>query len=137
MTDFLQLVIAGLATGAIYALAAVGFTLLCDQLRWDYLSCSGHPHLQTPNIDRLARMGVRFDRAFVNAPVCGPSRTSFYTGRTVFSHGATWNYVVRREMHGRLLERLTDRRNRVTVDDDWVLGARGRESKVGIVIGRW
>jgi len=67
--------------------------IMCDQLRWDYLSCSGHPHLRTPNIDRLAEMGVRFDRAFVNAPVCGPSRMSFYTGRTVFSHGATWNYV--------------------------------------------
>ena len=67
--------------------------IMCDQLRWDYLSCAGHPHLVTPNIDRLARKGVRFDRAFVNAPVCGPSRMSFYTGRTVFSHGATWNYV--------------------------------------------
>ncbi len=67
--------------------------IMCDQLRWDYLSCSGHPHLKTPNIDRLAKMGVRFDRTFVNAPVCGPSRMSFYTGRTVFSHGATWNYV--------------------------------------------
>ena len=67
--------------------------IMCDQLRWDYLSCSGHPFLKTPNIDRLAKMGVRFDRAFVNAPVCGPSRMSFYTGRTVFSHGATWNYV--------------------------------------------
>ena len=67
--------------------------IMCDQLRWDYLSCSGHPHLKTPNIDRLASIGVRFDRAFVNAPVCGPSRMSFYTGRTVFSHGATWNYV--------------------------------------------
>ena len=67
--------------------------IMCDQLRWDYLSCSGHPHLKTPNIDRLASKGVRFDRAFVNAPVCGPSRMSFYTGRTVFSHGATWNYV--------------------------------------------
>ena len=67
--------------------------IMCDQLRWDYLSCSGHPHLKTPNIDRLAHMGVRFDRAFVNAPVCGPSRMSFYTGRTVFSHGATWNFV--------------------------------------------
>lgn len=67
--------------------------IMCDQLRWDYLSCAGHPTLSTPNIDRLARMGVRFDRAFVNAPVCGPSRMSYYTGRTVSSHGATWNFV--------------------------------------------
>ncbi len=67
--------------------------IMCDQLRWDYLSCTGHPSLDTPNIDRLARMGVRFDRAFVQSPVCGPSRACYYTGRTAFSHGATWNFV--------------------------------------------
>lgn len=67
--------------------------VMCDQLRWDYLSCYGHPTLQTPNIDAIAAMGVRFDRAYVQSPVCGPSRNSTYTGRTVFSHGATWNGV--------------------------------------------
>ena len=40
-------------------------------------------------------------------------------------------------MHARLLERLTDRRNRITVDDQWVLAAREREMAAGIVIGRW
>ncbi len=65
--------------------------IMCDQLRWDYLSCYGHPHLQTPNIDRLAKNGVRFTRAYVQSPVCGSSRMSFYTGRYVQSHGASWN----------------------------------------------
>jgi arylsulfatase A-like enzyme len=64
---------------------------MADQLRWDYLSCYGHPHLETPTIDALAAKGVRFDRAYVQAPVCGPSRMSFYTGRYAFSHGATYN----------------------------------------------
>jgi len=67
--------------------------IMCDQLRWDYLSCYGHPRLQTPNIDRLAQEGVRFDRAYCQSPVCGPSRMSFYTGRYVNSHGASWNFV--------------------------------------------
>ncbi len=66
---------------------------MADQLRWDYLSCYGHPHLKTPNIDGLAKKGVMFESAYVQAPVCGPSRASYYTGRTVFSHGSTWNQV--------------------------------------------
>ncbi len=67
--------------------------IMADQLRWDYLSCYGHPHLHTPNIDALAARGVRFTRAYVQSPVCGPSRMSFYTGRYVHSHGASWNGI--------------------------------------------
>ncbi|MDG2034085.1 MAG: alkaline phosphatase family protein [Rhodospirillales bacterium] len=67
--------------------------IMCDQLRWDYLSCYGHPKLETPHIDSLAARGVRFDRAYCQSPVCGSSRMSFYTGRYVNSHGASWNFV--------------------------------------------
>ncbi|MEM7343055.1 MAG: sulfatase-like hydrolase/transferase, partial [Chloroflexota bacterium] len=67
--------------------------IMCDQLRWDYLSCYGHPHLHTPNIDRLAQRGVRFDRAYVQSPICGPARVSMYTGRYVSSHGSTLNFT--------------------------------------------
>ena len=65
--------------------------IMCDQLRFDYLGCSGHPSIRTPNIDALARRGVRFDRTYVQSPICGPSRMSFYTGRYASSHGALWN----------------------------------------------
>ncbi|MFV0384939.1 alkaline phosphatase family protein [Paracoccus sp. (in: a-proteobacteria)] len=65
--------------------------IMCDQLRWDYLSCAGHPHLHTPHIDALAAQGVRFSNAYVQSPFCGPSRMSSYTGRYCRSHGATWN----------------------------------------------
>ncbi|MFK7992922.1 MAG: sulfatase-like hydrolase/transferase [Granulosicoccus sp.] len=65
--------------------------IMADQLRFDYLSCYGHPHLHTPNIDALAARGVLFNSARVQSPVCGPSRMSAYTGRYVRSHGSTWN----------------------------------------------
>ena len=67
--------------------------IMCDQLRADHLSCAGHPHLETPAIDSLAARGVRFPRAYVQSGVCGPSRMSYYTGRYMSSHGATWNRV--------------------------------------------
>lgn len=65
--------------------------VMYDQLRFGYLSCAGHPHLHTPNFDRVAAMGARFTRAYVQSPVCGASRMSTYTGRYVSSHGAQWN----------------------------------------------
>lgn len=65
--------------------------IMFDQLRFDYLSCAGHPRLETPNLDRLAARGVRFTNAYVQSPICGASRMSFYTGRYVQSHGAAWN----------------------------------------------
>ena len=55
--------------------------IMCDQLRYDYLSAYGHPSLHTPNIDLLAERGVRFTQAYCQSPVCGSSRMSFYTGR--------------------------------------------------------
>ncbi len=67
--------------------------IMCDQLRFDYLGCAGHPHLRTPNIDALAARGVRFARAYAQSPVCGASRMCFYTGRYVHSHGASWNNI--------------------------------------------
>ncbi len=67
--------------------------IMCDQLRFDYLSCYGHPHLETPHIDALAARGVLFTTAYCQSPVCGASRMSAYTGRYMVSHGATWNNI--------------------------------------------
>jgi arylsulfatase A-like enzyme len=67
--------------------------VMCDQLRFDHLSCYGHPKLHTPHLDALAARGVTFDRAYVQSPLCGPSRMSYYTGRYMHSHGVSWNFV--------------------------------------------
>ena len=67
--------------------------IMCDQLRHDYLGVYGHPHIRTPAIDRLAARGVRFTNAYVQSPICGPSRMSAYTGRYMRSHGSTWNGI--------------------------------------------
>ncbi len=65
--------------------------IMFDQLRFDYLSCAGHPTLATPHIDSIAARGVRFTRAYVQSPICGSSRMSTYTGRYPSSHGAEFN----------------------------------------------
>jgi choline-sulfatase len=53
--------------------------VICDDLNCD-LGCYGHPQVKSPNIDRLAKRGVRFENAHCQYPLCGPSRASFMTG---------------------------------------------------------
>ena len=54
--------------------------IMCDQLRADALGCTGN-WVMTPNIDRIAREGVRFSNCVTNSPVCLPARISLALGR--------------------------------------------------------
>ncbi|MCD8022518.1 MAG: sulfatase-like hydrolase/transferase, partial [Lachnospiraceae bacterium] len=54
--------------------------LMTDATRADMLGCYGHNGMLTPNLDRLAEEGIRFDRAYTCQPVCGPARAALFTG---------------------------------------------------------
>ncbi|HYF36953.1 MAG TPA: sulfatase-like hydrolase/transferase, partial [Prosthecobacter sp.] len=54
--------------------------LMSDDLR-PHLGCYGNAQVKTPNLDALAKAGVKFERAFVQYPLCNPSRSSMLTGR--------------------------------------------------------
>ena len=65
--------------------------LMSDQHRWDFMGCTGHPLVLTPNMDRLAADGALFDAAYCHWPVSVPSRMSIITGRYPHSHGTIGN----------------------------------------------
>jgi arylsulfatase A-like enzyme len=66
--------------------------LLTDDLRADDLGCYGNSVIQTPQIDSLAKRGVRFTRAFVTSSICMASRASYFTGRIERSHACNFYY---------------------------------------------
>src|SRR5438876_11072929 len=67
--------------------------IMADQFRYDCLGANGNRLVRTPNLDRLAAQSANFSNAFVQAPVCVPSRISFFTGRYPHSHRNRVNYT--------------------------------------------
>lgn len=65
--------------------------MMTDDQRSDAMSCAGNPVLQTPNMDRLAREGMRFRNMFVTNALCAPSRATLLTGRYSHAHGVVDN----------------------------------------------
>ena len=62
--------------------------VIADDVNWNDLGCYGNPKIQTPNIDRLARQGIRFTNVFLTASSCSPSRTSILSGRYPHNTGS-------------------------------------------------
>ena len=62
--------------------------IMADQMVADLMGTYGHPVVRTPNLDRLARTGVRFDAAYCAYPVCSPSRSSMLSGRFASTNSA-------------------------------------------------
>jgi choline-sulfatase len=61
--------------------------IMSDQHGQEFAGCYGHRRVQTPNLDRLARQGVRFANAYCNSPICVPSRASIATGNYIHRTG--------------------------------------------------
>lgn len=69
-------------------MTAPNVVLICvDQWRGDCLGVAGHPHVQTPYLDALARGGTRFSRAYSATPTCVPARVALMTGQAHETHG--------------------------------------------------
>ena len=65
--------------------------LMTDTTRYDMLGCYGFGEMRTPNLDALAREGVRFERAYSAQPVCGPARSTLFTGLFPHENGSWGN----------------------------------------------
>lgn len=83
--------------------------LMCDHLRYDAIGFHGNPHIDTPNLDRLAARSVRFTRAFCNSPLCGPTRHSLATGLYPYEHGVINNQYLPNEGMRTVAHELRDR----------------------------
>ena len=66
--------------------------ILADQHRQECLGCYGNEQIRTPNLDRIAADGVRYDQAYCTYPICTPSRYSLISGLYVHQHGGRSNH---------------------------------------------
>lgn len=98
--------------------------VMTDDQGYGDLGVHGNPRLRTPNLDRLARDGARFD-AFYVSPVCSPTRASLLTGRYNYRTGVVDTYLGRSLMHAdevTLAELLSGAGYRTGIFGKWHLG---------------
>src|SRR5579862_6030307 len=66
---------------------------LSDDHGVDFVGCYGNPAVRTPNIDTLAREGMKFNRMFAASPTCSPSRATMFTGLWPQRNGTMGNHT--------------------------------------------
>ena len=66
--------------------------VLCDDLGYGDIECYGHPHIKTPNLNKLATEGIRFTDFYSAAPVCSPARVGLLTGRSP-NRAGVFNFI--------------------------------------------
>lgn len=82
--------------------------IMCDQLRADVLGCYGNRLVKTPNIDRIAKSGICFDRAYSQTPVCMPARHALISGKNAFELGMMENTRRRKEIRNPMPKLIRD-----------------------------
>ena len=98
-----------------------------DQQRWDTCGCYGQPLPVTPNLDRMAQQGVRFENAFTPQPVCGPARASLQTGKYAAEVGCFTNHRVLPANETTIAHCLSDAGYEVGYIGKWHLASTGLE----------
>lgn len=82
--------------------------LMTDTTRKDMLGCYGNLRMHTPNLDRLAAGGIRYENAYTCQPVCGPARSAVFTGTFPHTNGMVTNSVALGGNVKTIGQRLTD-----------------------------
>ena len=105
--------------------------VLCDDIRWNALSCAGHPHLKTPSIDQLAAEGLYFENMFCTTSLCSPSRASILSGLYAHSHGVTNNFTEYPEDLASFPRRLQDAGYKSAYIGKWHMGEENDNPRPG------
>lgn len=82
--------------------------IMTDTTRKDMLGCYGNDRMITPNLDRLAAEGIRYENAYTCQPVCGPARSAIFTGTFPHTNGEVTNSVALGDNIKTVGQRLTD-----------------------------
>ena len=82
--------------------------LMTDTQRTDMVGCYGNESMRTPNLDRIATEGIRFNRAYTCQPVCGPARSAMFTGQYPHSNGVWANSMALTDNVKTIGQRLCD-----------------------------